>query len=180
MSERDAARLDRPNVIVIPNGVDLERFRPQIERPGSRLLFIGSFRHFPNIIAYRFLTEHVWPLLRAQLPNVELTVVAGPDPLLYWREHTGISEIARDERVRLLEFVADVQPLYVEANLVLVPTLVSAGTNLKVLEALAMQRAVVSTTSGCAGLGLDHAVNVWIADSAGRLREGNRDAARQS
>jgi len=48
---------------------------------------------------------------------------------------------------------------------VLVPTLVSAGTNLKVLEAMAMQRAVVSTSSGCGGLGLQHGVNVWIADT---------------
>ncbi len=66
----------------------------------------------------------------------------------------------------MLEFVADVRPLYVETNLAIVPTLVSAGTNLKVLEAMAMDRAVVSTSSGCAGLGLEHAVNVWIADSA--------------
>ena len=51
----------------------------------------------------------------------------------------------------MLGFVADVRPLYVEANLVMVPTTVSAGTNVKVLEAMAMQRAVVSTTSGCAG-----------------------------
>jgi ribosomal protein S18 acetylase RimI-like enzyme len=64
----------------------------------------------------------------------------------------------------VLEFVSDVRPLYVEANLAIVPTLVSAGTNLKVLEAMAMDRAVVSTSSGCAGLGLEHPVNVWIAD----------------
>ena len=74
------------------------------------------------------------------------------------------SNIPPDDRIRLLEFVADVRPLYVEANLAIVPTLVSAGTNLKVLEAMAMDRAVVSTSSGCAGLGLEHAVNVWIAD----------------
>ena len=52
------------------------------------------------------------------------------------------------------------RPLYVEANLVIVPTTVSAGTNVKVLEAMAMQRAVVSTTSGCAGLGLLHGHSV--------------------
>ncbi|MBZ5611489.1 MAG: GNAT family N-acetyltransferase [Acidobacteriia bacterium] len=172
MSDRDAALLDRPNVTVIPNGVDLARFRPEIERPGSRLLFIGSFRHFPNIVAYRFLMEQVWPILHARAPDDSATVVAGPDPLLYWREHTGLLEIPGDERVALLGFVPDVQPLYVEANLVLVPTLVSAGTNLKVLEALAMQRAVVSTSSGCAGLGLEHAVNVWIADSADDFAKG--------
>jgi glycosyltransferase involved in cell wall biosynthesis len=46
-----------------------------------------------------------------------------------------------------------------------VPTTVSAGTNVKVLEAMAMQRAVVSTTSGCAGLGLLHGHSVWVADA---------------
>jgi len=162
MSEQDRVLLDRPNVAVIPNGVDLERFVPEIERPGRRLLFIGSFRHFPNIVAYRFFVEQVWPLLRE---NIQLTVVAGPDPLTYWHQHTGLMDIPVDDGIRLLEFVSDVRPLYVEANLAIVPTLVSAGTNLKVLEAMAMDRAVVSTLCGCAGLDLEHAVNVWIADA---------------
>ena len=166
MSEQDRALLGRPDVVVIPNGVDLDRFTPEIERPGERLLFIGSFRHFPNIVAYRFFVDQVWPILRQALPGVSLTVVAGPDPLLYWPEHTGLAAIPQHDRVRLLEFVSNVRPLYVETNLAIVPTLISAGTNLKVLEAMAMDRAVVSTSSGCAGLGLEHGVNVWIADSA--------------
>jgi ribosomal-protein-alanine acetyltransferase len=75
-----------------------------------------------------------------------------------------LTSFPADDRIHLLEFVSDVRPLYVEANLVLVPTLVSAGTNLKVLEAMAMERAVVSTLSGCAGLGLEDGVNVWVAN----------------
>ena len=165
MSEQDRALLGRPQVVVIPNGVDLARFTPEIERPWQRLLFVGSFRHFPNIVAYRFFIEQVWPALRERLPEIQLTMVAGPDPLIYWREHTGLSSIPTGDRVRLLDFVADVRPLYVETNIAIVPTLVSAGTNLKVLEAMAMDRAVVSTSSGCAGLGLQHGVNVWIADT---------------
>jgi ribosomal-protein-alanine N-acetyltransferase len=54
----------------------------------------------------------------------------------------------------------------VQTNLVVVPTKVSAGTNLKVLEAMAMERAVVSTASGCAGLGLVHTKNMWVAETA--------------
>jgi ribosomal protein S18 acetylase RimI-like enzyme len=164
MSEQDRALLGKGTVV--PNGVDLARFLPEIERPGQRLLFIGSFRHFPNIVAFRFLMEDVWPRLRERIPEACVTVVAGPDPLLYWREHTGLAELPQDDRVQVMGFVSDVRPLYVETNLVLVPTLVSAGTNLKVLEALAMDRAVISTASGCAGLGLEHGVNVWIADSS--------------
>jgi polysaccharide biosynthesis protein PslH len=175
MSEQDRvllSRLNRPNIAVIPNGVDLARFTPEIERPGQRLLFVGSFRHFPNIVAYRFFIEKIWPALRVRLPEIRFTVVAGPDPLIYWREHTGQQSIPTGDGVQLLEFVADVRPLYVESNLAIVPTLVSAGTNLKVLEAMAMHRAVVSTSTGCAGLGLEHGVNIWIADTPEDLARG--------
>jgi glycosyltransferase involved in cell wall biosynthesis len=165
MSPKDAEMVGVP-AAVIPNGVDLDRFRAVPEAPGERLLFIGSFRHFPNIAAYRFFTEQVWPLLRDKFPNMSLTVVSGGDYLTYWRAFTDSPEPAPDPRIRLLGFVADVRPLYAETNLVLVPTTVSAGTNVKVLEAMAMERAVISTSSGCAGLGLLHGHSVWVADSA--------------
>jgi len=166
MSKKDVELLG-PGVAatVVENGVDPARFRGEPEIDGERLLFIGSFRHFPNIEAYRFFTERVWPLLRDKFPNLTLTVVCGADPLTYWRAFADSPEPPPDERIRMLDFVADVRPLYVEANLVIVPTTVSAGTNVKVLEAMAMQRAVVSTTSGCAGLGLLHGHSVWVGDT---------------
>jgi glycosyltransferase involved in cell wall biosynthesis len=163
MSDKDSALLGTGESI--PNGVDLARFQPQTESPGQRLLFIGSFRHFPNVTAFRFFIEQVWPLLREKFPQMTLTVVCGPEHLTYWRAFTDTPEPPVDSRVQLLGFVADVRPLYVESNLVLVPTTVSAGTNVKVLEAMAMQRAVVSTTTGCAGLGLLHGHSVWIGDT---------------
>jgi ribosomal-protein-alanine acetyltransferase len=172
MSEKDAELLRVENVRVVPNGVDLDRFQPAPEPQGRRLLFVGSFRHFPNVVAYRFFTEQVWPLLRGRYPDLMLTVVAGPEPDLYWRAAADSPEPARDERIRLLGFVRDVRPLYAEANLVIVPTLVSAGTNLKVLEAMAMERAVVSTPSGCAGLGLRHGESVWVAATPEEFAEG--------
>jgi glycosyltransferase involved in cell wall biosynthesis len=167
MSGKDADLIG-PNVPagVIENGVDLNRFSAEPESPGQRLLFIGSFRHFPNVAAYRFFMEQAWPLLRERFPSMTVTVVSGPDHLTYWRAFADSPEPQADPRVRLLGFIADVRPLYVEANLVLVPTPVSAGTNVKVLEAMAMQRAVVSTSSGCAGLGLVHGQSVWVADTA--------------
>ncbi len=164
MSEKDAQMLGAG--VVVENGVDLDRFQPEPERAGERLLFIGSFRHFPNIDAYRFFTGRVWPLLRDRFPRMELTVVCGAGPLTYWRAFADTPEPAPDDRIRLLEFVADVRPLYAGANVVIAPTTVSAGTNVKVLEAMAMQRAVVSTSSGCAGLGLVDRESVWVADTA--------------
>jgi ribosomal-protein-alanine acetyltransferase len=160
MSEKDAHALSTEHAVVIPNGVDLERFRPEPEADGARVLFVGSFRHFPNIVAYRFLVEEIWPVIRAAIPDASLTVVAGPDPHLYY------SPTQVPEGVQLLSFVQDVRPLYSETNLVVVPTRVSAGTNLKVLEAMAMSRAVLSTSSGCGGIGLSHGESVWIADTA--------------
>ena len=125
------------------------------------------------MVAFRFLTEQILPLV----PDAELTVVAGPDPWPHWTNLTGLLPPPENPRVRILEFVADVRPLYRETNVVVVTTLESAGTNVKVLEALAMERAVVSTSSGCAGLGLEHGVTAWIADSAEGLAEGIRETA---
>ncbi|HLH42526.1 MAG TPA: GNAT family N-acetyltransferase [Bryobacteraceae bacterium] len=163
MSEKDRQLLNpAARLRVIENGVDFERFQAQPETPGRRLLFVGSFRHFPNIAAFQFLAGQILPLL----DNVDLTVVAGASPWTHWRDYAGVRNPPSHPRIRLLEFVADLRPLYNQANLVVVPMLESAGTNLKVLEALAMRRAVVSTSSGCAGLGLEHGSTAWIADSA--------------
>ncbi len=171
MSEEDARRSAGARTVVIPNGVDLERFRPEPEPVGRHVLFVGSFRHFPNAAAYRLLVEEIWPRVRARCPEAELTVVAGPDPALYWREHIGTPGPPVPQGVRLMGFVTDVQPLYREANLVVIPTPVSAGTNLKALEAMAMERAMVSTACGCAGLGLQHGVSVWVADDPQEFAE---------
>ncbi len=164
MSEKDRLLLGTGRVI--ENGVDLARFVPQRESAGRKVLFIGSFRHFPNIVAFRFLAEEILPLAS----DIELTVVAGPDAWLHWTHYTGTLKPRGD--FRILEFVADVRPLYHEANVVAVPTLESAGTNVKVLEAMAMERAVISTSSGCAGLGAEHGENLWIADSAADFASG--------
>ncbi len=61
MSPKDAALLGIGTARVIENGVDLSRFQPEPELPGHRLLFIGSFNHFPNVEAFRFFREAVWP-----------------------------------------------------------------------------------------------------------------------
>jgi glycosyltransferase involved in cell wall biosynthesis len=173
MSGKDAEMLQpKARCTVIENGVDLARFSAAPELPGQNLLFIGSFRHFPNVAAYRFFVERVWPLLSEKFPDATVTVVCGADHLSYWRAFADSPEPPSDTRIRLLDFVADVRPLYHQANLVLVPTTVSAGTNIKVLEAMAMQRAVVSTTSGCAGLGMLHGETVWIGDTPAAFAAG--------
>jgi len=185
MSGADAKLLPGVSAHVIENGVDLARFQPEPERPGANLLFVGSFNHFPNVEAFRFFRGQIWPALHARFPEIMLTVVAGRNHVLYWRQFTGEEAPPADRGIRILDFVRDVRPLYAECNLVIVPTNVSAGTNLKALEAMAMERAMVATTRGCAGLGLEHGASVWIADDAdtfaagiGRLIEAPEERAR--
>ncbi|MDQ6700406.1 MAG: glycosyltransferase family 4 protein, partial [Acidobacteriota bacterium] len=173
MSEKDALMLGDPKrARVVENGVDLERFIPRGESGSGKLLFIGSFRHFPNVTAYRYLTEKIWPLLVERIPGARLTCIAGPDYKLHWSRLTGEREPPAIPGIEILGFVEDVRPAYADTNVVVVPTTVSAGTNVKVLEAMAMERAVVSTASGCAGLGLEHGRNIWIADVAQAFAEG--------
>jgi len=172
MSDEDKSRLARAGLTagalrVVENGVDLARFRPAPPAAGPpEALFIGSFRHFPNLLGYRFLVEEVWPELGRIGAGVRLTVVAGADPDYYWRLHTGEARPAPPPGVEVLAFVEDVRPLYERAAVVVAPLVVSAGTNVKVLEALAMERALVSTTAGVAGLGLTSGQEVLLADAA--------------
>ena len=102
---------------------------------------------------------------------IKVAVVQSPEG--GGRERPGAQIMASEmERVRRFDFVEDVRPLYETANVVIVPTLVSAGTNVKVLEAMAMERVVVSTPSGAGGLGLTHGESIWVAASAGEFAEG--------
>jgi ribosomal-protein-alanine acetyltransferase len=159
MSEKDRELLrNAANIRVIPNGVDLKRFQPQPESPGKQILFVGSFRHFPNVVAFRWFLEKVWPEVTGKVEGVRFVTIAGPNPELYYQPNPSANN------VELHGFVSDVRSFYANSNVVIVPTQVSAGTNLKVLESMACERAVVSTTSGCGGLGLQHGVDVWIAD----------------
>ena len=151
---------------VIANGVDIARFLPQPPTDTQEVLYIGSFRHRPNVIGFEKLRCEVMPLVWRRFPNCRLRVVAGPNPELYW---TG----PLDSRIQLHAFVEDVRPLYAQAAVVAVPLEVSAGTNIKVMEAMACARAVVSTPIGCAGLGLvdgrDALIRATVEDFAGAI-----------
>jgi GT2 family glycosyltransferase/glycosyltransferase involved in cell wall biosynthesis len=146
MSEKDRAMVTGLPAVVLPNGVDLDRFRPS-GNPSDprRLLFIGSFAHLPNRMAMEFFLNQVWPRLR----DVTLHIIAGANPER-WRLDADLSQPG----IELEAFVADVRPAYDCATLVIAPLTASAGTNIKILEAMAMEKAIVSTPAGVNGLDL--------------------------
>jgi GT2 family glycosyltransferase/glycosyltransferase involved in cell wall biosynthesis len=158
MSEKDRALI--PGAAAIPNGVDLDRFRPSPEAPDPRrLLFIGSFAHRPNVLALEFFLGEVFPLLQ----DVTLHVIAGQRHQRFWDlRHPGVD---------VEGFVSDVRPAYRRATLVIAPLVASAGTNVKVLEAMAMGKAIVSTEAGIHGLELRRGADVIVTESAGAMAE---------
>lgn len=152
MSENDRRFIS--GAVTIPNGVDLERFRPSSREPDPRrLLFIGSFAHRPNVLALEFFLREVWP----GLSNVTLHVIAGLHHERFWDlRHPG---------VEVEGFVADVRPAYERATVVIAPLVASAGTNIKITEAMAMGKAIVSTEAGIHGLELESGKDVVVANS---------------
>ena len=150
---------------VIPNGVDLRRFQPVRRQTQERtVLFLGSFRHLPNLLAYEALRDGIMPEVWKSLPDVRLHVIAGPHHEVAARNAGKQKLLAPDPRIRIQGFVEDVRPAYRECSVAAIPLPVSAGTNIKLMEAMACGRAVVSTPVGCVGLDLQDEQDLLIRD----------------
>jgi GT2 family glycosyltransferase/glycosyltransferase involved in cell wall biosynthesis len=177
MSAKDSAVVRNANavknakrVVTLRNGVDTSRFSPggsssrEDEPETKRLLFIGSFAHLPNVLALDFFLREVFPLLS---PGYKLHVIAGSRPEYYLDFHRArVSLDLARPWIELEAFVSDVRQAYRRAEIVLAPLTASAGTNIKVLEAMAMGRAVVSTPAGINGLDLENGKDVIVTASA--------------
>jgi glycosyltransferase involved in cell wall biosynthesis len=167
MSEKDRDLVTGARAAALPNGVDLARFRfaPQAPEP-RRLLFVGSFSHLPNLMAVAFFLDQVWPRLR----DVRLHIIAGARHEYFLDYHGSQMKVRLDQPgVEVEGFVADVRSAYARAAIVVAPLVVSAGTNLKILEAMACGRPVVATPAGVNGLDLVPGEDFMLVRSAAEM-----------
>lgn len=162
VSDLDAALLaaNAPAAAVraIPTGVNTVYFTPNGHREAAAsLVFTGSLDWYPNEDAILYFMDAVLPRIRGEIAGVSFTVVGrNPSPRLL--------AAAGDQGVRVTGTVPDVRPYVGEAAVYVVPLRLGGGTRLKIFEALAMGKAVVSTRIGAEGLPLTAGEHFLEAD----------------
>lgn len=160
VSREDAAMLQRlapgAETLVIPNGVDTKSFVPSKTEPRGGLVFVGGYSWFPNRDGMEFFTEEILPLIRRAEPDVPVRWIGkAPDRAI---------ESFAERGVEMTGYVDDIRPELAEARCVVVPLRVGGGTRLKILDAWALGKAVVSTPRGCEGLATRDGENILIGD----------------
>lgn len=153
-------------ITAIPTGVDVDYFQP---RPGAEeantIVFTGSMDWRPNEDGIIFFAQKILPRIRQMIPEVVLWVVGrSPSPAI---KKLGES----DANVRVTGVVEDIRPYVARGAVYVVPLRVGGGTRIKIFEAMAMGKAVVSTTIGAEGLPVTHDKDIVLADDPADFAE---------
>jgi sugar transferase (PEP-CTERM/EpsH1 system associated) len=150
------------NTVVIPNGVDVEYFQSTVYSPQSTeeaLVFTGSMDWLPNSDSVEYFCKEILPLVWKQSPEVKFYVVGKNPP----QKIKDLGE--KDQRIIVTGGVADVRPYVEKAKIFVVPLRIGGGTRLKILEAMSMEKAVVSTTIGAEGIRCVDGRDIVLADT---------------
>jgi len=145
-------------IMVVPNVVDTEKYAPAGEGEASTVLYQGGMDWYPNRDAAEFFISSVLPHLRQLAPGVKF-VAAGRDP-----SGSMAKQFARFPDVRFTGTVPDMRDEIAKAAVCVVPLRIGSGTRLKILEAAAMSRPVVSTRLGVEGLDFEDGEEILLAD----------------
>ena len=165
-TDRDAfaSFLDLRKLTVIPTGVDVDYFHPMpVEEIANSLVFTGSMDWLPNEDAILYFVDAILPLIKQQCPEVSLEVV-GRSPS---RKLQALAE--KEKSVRLTGWVEDIRPFVARGAVCIVPLRIGGGTRLKIFEAMAMGKAVISTSVGAEGLPVRSGENILLADAPKRF-----------
>jgi glycosyltransferase involved in cell wall biosynthesis len=147
-------------MVVVPNGTDTSSFKPS-GKPvtPNTVLWFGHMDVHTNRDAVLYFWNDIYPVLRERRPDVSVSFVGTSPP-------GQIAEAARcNPLLKATGFVDDIRPYVDEAAVVIVPIRIGSGTRLKILDAMAMGKVIVSTSVGCEGLAVTDGENIAIADT---------------
>ena len=150
---------------VVPNGVDLEYFRPLKAIPDSReLVFVGMMDYHANVDGVIYFCREIFPLIRRRVPEATFTIVGGsPTP--------AVRRLARLEGVSVEGYVRDVRSYLGRAAVCVVPLRIARGVQNKILEAMACGRPVVTTGRALQGIQAQPGRDLVVADDAASFAE---------
>jgi len=147
----------------IPNGVDIDYFKPSEEgNPGEengelRLIFVGRLNWYPNAQAVNYIAEVLWPLLKKRWPDIKFDIIGASPP-------AAAKELAtKDPNFIVHGFVDEMRTYMANASVYVCPITDGGGTKLKMLDALAMGKAIVADPIACEGIAVTEGVNVLLA-----------------
>ena len=167
-TDRDAfsSILDPQKLTVIPTGVDVDYFQPTPEKEGKNsLVFTGSMDWLPNEDAIFHFADAILPLIKQRVSDISLIVV-GRNPS---RKLQALA--ASEKSIELTGWVNDIRPFLGRGAVCIVPLRIGGGTRLKIFEAMAMGKAVVSTSVGAEGLAVRSGENILLADKPNDFAE---------
>jgi glycosyltransferase involved in cell wall biosynthesis len=181
VSENDRALMTRwvdgDRVTVIPTGVDLAQYRPDASKSqpdDSLITFVGAMDWEPNVDGVEYFCEEIWPLIKAAVPQAKFRIVGrNPDRRVQKWATNAIANgeknnggTSNDAAIEVTGRVPSVVEHLHQSAVVIVPLRIGGGTRLKIYEAMATGKAVVSTSIGAEGLDVHHGRDIMLADDA--------------
>ena len=159
-----------PTVAVMPASFDLRRLRPAPTAPQPRTVFmLGSLNWLPNLEGVDWFLREVWPRAHAELPGLELHLAGSHPP------ESLTSRPAGQDNVFVHGFVESSTAFMAQYELMLVPLLSGGGMRVKVVEGLALGKAILSTTIGAEGIAAHDGENLLLRDAPAAWLQALRD-----
>jgi glycosyltransferase involved in cell wall biosynthesis len=171
VTEEDAWSVKRYDprlpVEVIHTCVDVAYYEPQPPEceDADSLVYLGNFAHLPNVDSALLMVNEILPLVRAEIPGVKFYIV-GANPT------AEIQALAEPGEVIVTGWVDDTRTYLAKARLAVFPIRLGVGIRTKILESMAMGKAVITTPLGTAGLCPEHGKNIWVAEGVENLAQG--------
>jgi len=147
------------NIIIVPNGIDLAYFkRKNLEQDGENLLFVG-YMGAESIDSIFYFYKKIFPQVKKEIPSSKFYIVGANPP-------AKVTKLARDKNVTVTGFVKDLRPYYEKATVMVAPMRFVAGVQNKILEAMAMEVPVVTSSFGNEGIDAHPGKEILIEDNA--------------